>query len=444
MINSFQSINTITSGLVLQQLEQEINASNIANPSVDSNGYLMNSLEQVNGSSGAPLTFGSDNGLLQVGTGPIGSSITRLRNSFLDSQIQQESSVLGQAEILSNSQNTGILNQIQNIIAGSTTLSSALNNFAADWAALGSNANPSTDGADRASVVQSGITFAQLANSQFNQLENLQAGNAQQINNTITQINGLLQQLSAINRQLLSTSGSNQNTLLDARDYALDRLARLVNIQTNIAGNGTVSVYLSGSSVTLVDASGSAIFQTNPLNTHYPDLVGITIQTPEGGFYGGDKNGTPVDIENSITGGNLGGELQAQYTILSYQEQIDQIATSVINVTNNLQEAGYAADGVTTGTPFFTGTGAVDISVNAVVMNNHGLVAASVSPATPTNGQIAQFLGNLPNILADNFVESYNQVAVPGSVNPTLAIGTQPLYRRPDRRRPIYRQRGNH
>ena len=116
MINSFQSINTITSGLVLQQLEQEINASNIANPSVDSNGYLMNSLEQVNVTPGASLNLSGVGGPFQVGTGPTVESITRLRSSFLDSQIQQESTVLGQAEILANSQNTGILNQIQNII----------------------------------------------------------------------------------------------------------------------------------------------------------------------------------------------------------------------------------------------------------------------------------------------------------------------------------------
>lgn len=428
MINGFQSINTITSGLILQQLEQEVNASNVANPSVDPNGYLMNSLEAVNVGTGAPITFGSGNNLLQIGTGPFGSSITRLRNSFLDSQIQQESTVLGQAEVLANAQGSGILNQIQNILAGGTTLNTALNNFAASWAALGSNANPSTDGADRATVVQTGIAFAQLANSQFNQLENLQASNGQQINNTVVQINGLLQQLASINNQLLSTQGSNPNTLLDARDYALDRLARLVNIQTNFAANGTVNVYLGGSSVTLVDVSGAAIFQTNPMNTHYPDLVGITIQTPEGGFYGASAKGIQYDIENSITGGNLGGELQAQYVILNYQRQVDQIATSVINVTNNLHESGYAADGVTTGTAFFSGTGAVDISVDAQVGANSGLVAAAINPASPTNGLVAKFLSNLPNILGNNFIESANVIGFPPSaIDPTQPIGLQPL-----------------
>ncbi len=426
MINSLQGIYTITSGLILQELEQEITASNIANAgsSVDSDGYLMNSLEQVNVGSGTELTLSSDGSYYQVGTGPTVESVTSLRSSFLDSQIQQESTIVGYYEMLANSQGTGVLNSIENIVDGSTTLNTALDNFASAWAALGSNADPATDTTDEASVVQAGEAFAQLANSQFNQLENLQTSNSQQINSTVTQINTLLQDLSSINRQLLSTPGSNQNSLLDARDYDLDRLSRLVNIQSNYGTNGTVSVYLSGSNVTLVDASGAAIFQTNVTNANYPNLVGISIQTPEGGTYSSDANGTPTDeIAQYITGGNLGGELQGQNTILSYMEQVDQIATSVINVTNNLEEAGYASDGTTTGTPFFTGTGAASIGVNEAIINNNSLIGAAISPNSPTNGQVAQFLGNLPNIMADNFVES--DISIGAGINPAEAIGAQ-------------------
>ncbi len=429
MINSFQSLYTITSGLILQQLEQEVIASNIANAnsSVDSDGYLMNSLEQVNVGSGAELTLSSDGSYYQVGTGPTVESVTSLRSSFLDSQIQQESTIVGYYEMLANSQGTGILNSIQNILSGSTTLNSALNTFASDWAALGANADPATDTLDRADVVQSGVAFAELANSQFNQLENLQTSNGQQINSTVAQINTLLQDLSAINRQLLNTPGSNQNTLLDARDYDLDKLSRLVNIQASYGASGTVSVYLSGSNVALVDAAGAAILQTNVTNVNYPNLVGITIQTPEGGTYQSDPDGTPTDdIASYITGGNLGGELQGQNAILGYMEQVDQIATSVINVTNNLEEAGYAADGATTNTPFFTGTGAASIGVNEAIINNNSLIGAAISPNSLTNGQVAQFLGNLPNLMADNFVESNDAVIPQGAtIDPTQAISTQ-------------------
>src|SRR5579871_1272091 len=420
MINGFQSINTITSGLILQQLEQEINASNIANPSVDSNGYLMNSLERVNTGSGAELTFGSGNNLLQVGTGPFGSSITRLRNSFLDTQIQQESSVVGYNEILANQQGIGILNQINSIINGSSTLQGALNSFAQAWSAL--SANPLSTSL-RAAVVNAGVTFAQLSNSQYNQLQNLQTGMNGQIDQTVTQINGLLQQLAAINQQLLSTAGSNQNSLLDARDYALDRLARLINIQTNFGTNGTVSVYLSGSSLNLVDAAGASILQTNAMNGHNPGLVGVVLQSSEGTVWG--------DVSRLVTGGNLGGELYGRDVVLeSYTMQVNQIATSVMNVTNVFNESGYAADGVTTGTAFFTGTGAADINVNASIVTDttHALVATALGPANTADGSIAGYLGNIQNLLANNFIESNPKIyKIAGGIliDPSASIGSQ-------------------
>ncbi|HJT24061.1 MAG TPA: flagellar hook-associated protein FlgK, partial [bacterium] len=415
MINSFQSINTITSGLILQQLEQEVNASNIANPSVDSNGYLMNSLEQVNVGMGAPLTFGSGNGLLQVGTGPFGSSITRLRSSFLDSQIQQESSIVGQNEVLTN-----MLTQINGIVNGPSTLQGALNTFSQAWSALAPNP---LNTALRAAVVNAGVNFAQLSNNQYSQLQNLQTGMNGQVNQTVTQINNLLQQLASINRQLLSTAGSNQNPLLDARDYALDRLARLINIQTNFGTNGTVSVYLSGSSLSLVDGAGASILQTNVMNGHNPGLVGVALQSSEGTMFG--------DVSRSVTGGDLGGELYARDVVLeSYTMQLNQIATSVMNVTNVFNESGYAADGTTTGTAFFTGTGAADINVNASILTDstHALVATALGPANTADGTIANFLGNIQNLLANNFIESNPKIyKIAGGIviNPSLSIGSQ-------------------
>lgn len=412
MINGFMSMETITRGLLIQQLEQQITASNLANPSQDAQGYLINSLESLNVTSGTPLTFNGPNGNLAVGTGPLAQSITRLRSSFLDAQIQQESSILGKAEILSNT-----LSQINGIVNGSTTLNGALTTFANAWTALASN--PLNTGL-RAAVVNAGVAFAQLSNSQYTQLENLQVGMNGQINQTVSTINGLLQQLSSINRQLLNSQGSNPDPLLDARDYALDKLARLVNIQVNFGVAGTATVYLGSSSYDLVDPAGASILQTNAMNGHNPGLVNVTLQSSEGTMWG--------DITNWIVGGNLSGELQSRDVALeAYKDQVDQIATSVLNVTNDLHASGYAANGTTTGTPFFTGTGAVDISVNASLITDstHSLLAASNLQGVTSNGQIAQFLGNLPTILANNFIESNPGVNLGGTVDPTQPIGTQ-------------------
>jgi flagellar hook-associated protein 1 FlgK len=423
MINSYQSLYTITNGLILQQLQQEVNASNIGNPSQDANGYLLNSLQRVNAGQGAPLIFGGANGNLAVGTGPNIQSITRLRDSFLDTQIQNESSTLGFAEVLANSTGSGILNQINAIVNGANNLNNDLTAFATAWGNL--SATPLNTGL-RAAVVNAGSAFAQDSHTQFSQLESLQYGLNGKIQGTVSKINGILQQIASINKQLLNSQGANVNSLLDARDYSLDLLSRLINIQTNFGPNGTVDVTLAGSNLSFVEDNGAAILQANLLDPHNPGLVDISLQSPEGMRQGANL----PSVSQWITGGNLGGELYARnVTLESYKYQVDQIATSVMNVTNNLHSSGYAANGTTTGTLFFTGTGAGDISVNASLISDptHALLAASALKGITADGQIAIFLGNLPNILADNFIESNPAVNSGLPVNPTAAIGGQPF-----------------
>lgn len=424
MINTFNSINTISRGLLLQQLEQELNASNISNPSQDANGYLINSLQRVDVGQSAPLIFGGANGNLALGTGPTIQNITRLRDSFLDNQIQNESTTLGFAEVLTNSSKSGILDQINAIINGASTLDGALTTFANAWNGL--VASPLNTGL-RGAVVNAGVGFAKLANAQYSQMEGLQFRMNGQINTTVSKINGILRQLSSINKQLLNSQGAaNVNSLLDARDYALDLLARQINIQTNVGVAGTIDVYLGGSSLALVNSAGASILQTNLLDSHNPGLVSISLQSSEGM----PTSAILPDMSPYITGGNLGGELYARnVTVESYKDQIDQIATAVLNVTNNIHSSGYAANGTTTGTLFFTGTGAADISVNAPLVTDptHALLAASALKGNTANSQIAQFLANLPTTLSNNFIESSPVVNSGLPVDPTLAIGTQPF-----------------
>ncbi len=413
MINSFQSLNTITSGLILRQLEQQVNANNLSQTYLDSNGYLMNSVQRLNSINAPSASLMGANGLFSVGTGTMALSITRLRSSFLDAQIQHESIFLGYNEILSNATASGIMDQINSIVNGPITLSSTLTDFTTSWTNL---AVTPTSTALQSSVVNAGVSFARTANAQFSQLQSLQQGMNIQINTTVTQINGILQQLAAINKQLLTTPGSNQNSLLDARDYALDRLSRLMNFQVSFATNGVAHVWIN--SLSLVDDSGASILQTSVNN---PQLLDVTIQSSQSLI-------TMQDASSLITGGNLGGELYARNVVLqSYKAQVDQIATTVLNMTNNLYQAGYVANTTTTGTAFFTGTRAADISVNAVYANPLAspILATEVYRNTAT-GLLATDLGNLTGLLGNNYVQSTLGINAAGQVvDPSATIVSQ-------------------
>jgi flagellar hook-associated protein 1 len=414
MLPTNLSTQTVLNSLYLQQLEEEVIASNLSNPSLDSNGYLMNSLEAVNSAPAASYMLDTPNGNFAIGSGPEVQSITRLRDFFLDQQIQTESSVVGYNSVINQ-----YLDQINAVInpnptTGVGTLNYALTQFANAWATL---AGDPLSEADRAAVTQTGSAFATLANNQFDQLQNYQQQLNGQVTQTVNQINGL-QQLSSINQNILKSSSANDNPLLDARDYALDQLSQLVQIQTNIGVDGTVSVYLGGSSLDLVDPAGASILQVNSTDPYNPSLSDITLQSSEGSQMG--------DVTAKITGGQLGGELYARDVVVqSYMTQVDQIATSVMNVTNLLTSAGYAADGATTGVNFFTGTGAQDINVNASILDDpqHNLIEAAINPNDTADGTIAQFLGNLPNLLANNYIESFPGVG--GGISPSASLSSQ-------------------
>ncbi len=410
MIGSLLGYETSLNGMYVNQLNMDTAASNLAQNYIDSNGYVMSSLQIVNTTGGPSILVNEPGGISAVGTGPIVESITRSRSAFLDSQIQSESSIVGMQEVLNST-----LNQINTVLNGSTTINSSLNQLATSFSTLA--ANP-TNAADLQTVVNNGVSFANLANNLYDQLQNLQNGINTQVGSTVTQINGYLQQLNSINKQLLANPGTDVNNLLDARDYTITLLSRLVNIQVSYGVQGTATVWLQG--LPLVNSAGAAILSTNLIDGHNDQLVAVQYQTPQGSI-------DPQTVNSLITGGVLGGELQSMGPIIdSYETALNQVVNSVITVTNILTSAGYAAsNGTTTGINFFTGTSALNINVNATLIANPSLLGVSSQYGVPANGQIAGFLGNLPNLLANNYMVSQPQMnSVFGNIDPTQPMNS--------------------
>jgi flagellar hook-associated protein FlgK len=333
-----------------------------------------------------------------------------LRNFYLDYQIQKQSMIVGKEEVLSD-----MMKQVSSILdSTSGTLNDQLTTLASDFTKLA--ADP-TNLTLRNAVVADGTTFATMARDQYSQLETLQYSLNDEVKSTVAEINALTQQLNTVNQQLSSSTANAPDSLLDARDYALDRLGRLVNFTVSYGTKGTVSVSMNG--LSLVNSSGAATLSTNTINTHNPSLSDVTYQSSQG---------TQLNITNQIQGGQLAGYLEARdTTVEGYKSDLDHYVTSVMTVANILHSSGYGSDGVTTGTKLFTGVSARDISLNAslVTDSNRVLVAASSRYGVTSNGQIAEFLGNLPNLLTDDRVESIQAMNNPsGKIDPSLAMNS--------------------
>jgi flagellar hook-associated protein FlgK len=407
MINNFMGIEILSRGLLAQQLNQTVIASNMAKTYRDEYGYVTSSRQRVDVTTAYPFFLGNAAGVHALGNGPQVQQITRMRSMYLDFRIQLQSQTVGRNEVLMD-----VLSQVQGILTGSATIDDSLAELAGSFAALA--ADP-LDVALRDDVVNAGRGFADLARQQFFELEQLQVGVNRDLVQTVADINQLLSELHSINKQLIAAPAYNVNDLLDARDYALTRLSRLLNVQSSFDSKGIANVFLGGN--VLVNSAGFAVFDTNLINDHNVPLADVRLQSIAGFM---------SDVTTLITGGRLGGQLQARDVVLDfYKSSLDQCVHSILDVTNTMHRAGYAADGTTTNISFFTGVSARDININASMVSDptRALVAASSRYGDTSNGQMAAFLGNIANLQADDFMRSQPRIRnFAGNIDPTLAM----------------------
>ncbi|MEX2373411.1 MAG: flagellar basal body rod C-terminal domain-containing protein, partial [Dehalococcoidia bacterium] len=131
----------------------------------------------------------------------------------------------------------------------------------------------------------------------------------------------------------------------------------------------------------------------DPLNQNFFDLE-----------WAGD--GAAVQFQS----GEIGGLLHQRDTdIPGRLGSLNTLIAQVITDVNAVHSAGYALDGVTTGTAFFSGTGAGDIAVDAAVAADLALVAAAGGPGATGDGGNALAVADLQsatNLTAGN--ETYD------------------------------------
>jgi flagellar hook-associated protein 1 FlgK len=248
-------------------------------------------------------------------------AISRVRNSYLDSQYRTQNSALSAASTA-----TEELEQTQSAFnePSSVSIASELSTFWTSWSEL---ANDPTSEASRESVVAAGQQLTQTLNQVSTQLQTI-AGQAEQQIAVQTGPNGEVQsyakQIAQLNGQikLAEEAGQKPNEMLDRRDLLLDKLSSLANINVSHEADGT-------DKVTFGDAEK-------------PLVEGTTVNWPQ--------------KITAAAGGELGtllGLTGAKGTLAGYKESLDNIARTLNESVNALHGAP----------PFFTGTTAATIKV---------------------------------------------------------------------------------
>jgi flagellar hook-associated protein 1 len=372
MANGWMGLNTALSGLRTAQEMLDISAHNIANASTP--GY---SRQRATIVAAPPFSLPAFNrsGLPgQLGTGVMVSSIDRIRDVYLDQQINAQAALNGYWTARSDALSTTEATFPEPSGSG---LGSELTKFWSSWEDLA--ANPSSTAARTAVLTQASSLAARL-NRDAGQLTGQIAGVDSQVRGAISDINDLTTRIASLNKQIqgIVVSGDHANDLTDQRDQLVQQLNALVPTQSVALKDGTVQLFIGGTAIVDHDT-------VRPLSAT-DDANGHAIATW--------PTGDAVDV----TGGTLKALVEVRDTTLAgYLGSLNTLAQQVADQVNTAHKSGVDQNG-DPGLDLFSYTpGAVagTLAINPLVGTDPTKVVVAATAGAPGDTSIAALIADL-------------------------------------------------
>src|SRR5271166_3659299 len=328
-----------------------------------------------------------DNGIA-YGTGVKLQGIESLRDSILELQIGNETQQQGQSQAYVNA-----MSQAQTLFPDDTSgIGQQISNF---FQSLNSLSTDPSNLALRQSVLSAANSMASAFNGAANQLSAVRSSLDQNVEQTAGEVNQITQEIANLNSKLagLSSTAQGYGSFLDQRDNLVQQLSGLID----------VSVINDGTSLTLTTKQGATLVADGQ------SFALTTVHDPASGVQHIYSQGT--DITGDISGGQLGGFLQARdQTLPAMQTQLDSLAGGLVQALNAAQAQGFDLNGNVGGNLFTPVSGAGAAASMAVAITDPTLLAASSDGTTGSNGNLA------------NLSAVANQ-AVSNGMTPTEAYG---------------------
>lgn len=331
------------------------------------------------------------------------SSATSVRDRVLEQRVQQQTQTQSQSGALQSA-----LQQVQDIFglsststsASSTALGTAVDSFFNLLSTLESNP---ADASTRQAVLTAANNLTSAFNSASNQLSQVSTGLDQQVGTTVGQINSLTTTIASLNQQIATISpNADAGTLEDQRQLAIAQLSQYVGLdQITTEANG----------ITLTTANGAVLVSGS--QSYALSATQVSGQT--------DVIANGQDITAGITGGQLGGVLQARdQNLPTYASALDNLAYDIGTAVNQQNALGSDGNGNPGGAiftlPASAAGAAASIQVattdpNAIAAaatgegssgSDNAIALADLSTANIAGGQtasgfLASFLGQVGN-----------------------------------------------
>jgi len=324
------------SALQMSQAGISVSSENIANASVE--GYTAKSV-----STASSITAGATTGVTITA---VGSDV----DSYLLKSISDAASESGYSSIFSA--------PLEAVASGfgdigdDNAISTLITDLETSIAALSSS--PDSQSA-KSTVLSAAEAVVDELNSLSATVQDQRASADQSIEDTVDQINELLNTIDSYNKQLSGTKDStlSSSELNDARAQAINDLSELVDISYYTDSSNNTNIYIGG---TLVVGSQVQELSYNAAGSVNADTTFAEVTV----------NGQSV--ADDISGGELGGLIELRdETLPDIQEELDNLAIGLMDALNEVSNLGtaYPPPSDLTGTTetaltdAFSGTGTV-------------------------------------------------------------------------------------
>jgi flagellar hook-associated protein 1 len=312
----------------------------------------------------------------QIGAGVNVTAITRVRDNFLDLQVQAQAGLQGEWDTRQQE-----LAKIEAIFPepSDSGLGDSVSKY---WNAWQDVAADPTSTATRSALVEQSASLATDINRDSTQLKMIATGIDSEVTDKVQSINDLATQIASLNGQIqrVLVTGDQPNDLMDQRNQLLQQLSAIVPATVVTRTDGTMSVLVGG---------------TDLVSGIYARQVKVEM----------DSNGHaqpvwPDGSSMSLPTGALKSLLTVRDSDLAgYQDQLNSLAKGIADATNAIQQRGTDATGAA-GQPLFTyhpGNEAGTLAVNQAVAADPRLIAAGASSGTPGDGSVAGLIADLRN-----------------------------------------------
>ena len=301
-----------------------------------------------------------------------GQSAISQRDRVLEQRVQQQTQVQSQSSALESA-----MQEIQNVFglsstsesASSTAIGSAMDSYFGALSKL--SASPS-DASVRQSVLNAANTLASAFNSSSQQLAQISTSLDQQVVTVVGQVNTLTATIALLNQQISSISpGQDAGTLEDQRQLAISQLSQYVGLDQITTEQNGITLTTSNGAL-LVSGDQSYAMSTAQISGTTHVLAGTAGQ----------------DVTSGLTGGTLGGVLQARDQELPVVvTALDNLAFGIGTQTNLQNEQGLDGNG-NPGQALFTFAGGVNgaaASIQVTTTDPNAIATAGVGEGSSGN-----------------------------------------------------------